>query len=195
MKSEFVISCLDPKKFPTHQQQEYAFVGRSNVGKSSLINMITVKKNLARTSSTPGKTQLVNFFQIDDKWMLVDLPGIGYARISKKTRARWESIISQYILHRECLTNVFMLIDSRLKPQAIDVDFINWMGENKVPFSLVFTKTDKLTENSLIKNVEAYRTHLSEWWGELPDIFITSAETKRGKDELLDFIKKTNQSI
>ncbi len=193
MKSEFIISCSDPKKFPVHNYQEYAFVGRSNVGKSSLINSICLRKNLAKTSSTPGKTQLVNFFQINERWMLVDLPGIGYARISKKTRARWESIISQYILKREYLTNVFMLIDIRLKPQPIDIEFINWMGENGIPFSLVFTKCDKVSETLLVKNIEAYKNFLHQWWVELPELFITSAETKRGREELLAFIEKTNK--
>ena len=194
MKSEFLISCIDPKKFPENQKHEYAFVGRSNVGKSSLINMITLKKNLAKTSSTPGKTQLVNFFLINDTWMLVDLPGIGYAKTSKKTRAKWESIISKYLLHRKSLTSVFMLIDIRLKPQAIDVDFINWMGENKIPFSLVFTKSDKLSETMLVKNIEVYKTFLNQWWVELPELLVTSSETKRGREEILTFIEKINST-
>jgi len=191
--AEFLISNKDIKKCPEPVKPEYAFIGRSNVGKSSLINMITGKKNMAKTSSTPGKTKLINHFIINDEWYLVDLPGLGFAKVSKKERSGIEEIISDYLLSRKNLLNTFILIDSRLKPQNIDIEFINWMGEKRVPFVLVFTKVDKNTKNTLHKNIEYYKKFLLKYWEELPRIFITSSEKKIGRDDILEFIEETNK--
>lgn len=178
---------------PDDNRHEYAFIGRSNVGKSSLINMLTGNKKLAMTSSTPGKTMLINYFLINDKWYVVDLPGYGYARRSKDDRQRLQRMIQGYILRREQMTNLFLLIDSRHKPQAIDLEFMEWLGENGVPFSIVFTKLDKLSPTAGKKSIEAYCNALLEQWEELPPVFATSAEDGRGRAELLDYIEELNR--
>lgn len=191
--ARFVISNSDYKKCPEENRHEYAFIGRSNVGKSSLINMLTGKKNLAMTSSTPGKTMLINHFLIDESWYIVDLPGYGYARRSKADRQRLEGIIKGYILGREQMTNLFVLIDSRHKPQAIDLEFMEWLGENGVPFSIVFTKMDKLSSNAGRKLTADYCSALLEKWEELPPIFRTSSEDRRGRVAILDYIEEMNR--
>ncbi len=191
--ARFVISNSDYKKCPEENRHEYAFIGRSNVGKSSLINMLTGKKNLAMTSSTPGKTMLINHFLVDESWYIVDLPGYGYARRSKADRQRLEGIIKGYILGREQMTNLFVLIDSRHKPQAIDLEFMEWLGENGVPFSIVFTKMDKLSSNAGRKLTADYCAALLEKWEELPPIFRTSSEDRRGRVAILDYIEEMNR--
>ncbi|PVZ13442.1 ribosome biogenesis GTP-binding protein YihA/YsxC [Porphyromonas loveana] len=194
-KAAFVISNTDVRKCPTGQLPEYAFIGRSNVGKSSLINMLTGQKGLAMTSQKPGKTQLINHFIIDDSWYLVDLPGYGYARLGASNRESLRRIIETYILMREQLSNLFVLIDCRHEPQKIDVEFLSWLGENGIPFSIVFTKADKLSYSRLRENVEAYQQKLLETWEELPPIFVTSSEKKNGREELLDYIDSINKSL
>ena len=191
--ARFVISNSDPAKCPTDRKQEYAFIGRSNVGKSSLINMLTARKDLAKTSSTPGKTMLINHFLVNDSWYIVDLPGYGFARRSKSDREKLERMIKSYIATREEMTNLFVLIDSRLKPQKIDLDFMAWLGENGVPFSIVFTKLDKLSPTAGKKQIEAYCASLLEQWDELPPIFRTSSEDRRGRNEILDYIEQMNK--
>ena len=193
--AEFVISNTDVKKCPASTLPEYAFIGRSNVGKSSLINMLTQRKGLAMTSQKPGKTQLINHFLINTEWYLVDLPGYGFARVGQSNRERLKSIIEDYILEREQLTNLFILLDCRHEPQKIDLEFIEWAGENGVPFALVFTKADKLSKGKLASNIEAYKQTLLESWEELPPIFITSSEAKEGRDELLNYIEDINKTI
>ena len=193
--AEFVISNTDVKKCPASTLPEYAFIGRSNVGKSSLINMLTQRKGLAMTSQKPGKTQLINHFLINNEWLLVDLPGYGFARVGQSNRERLKSIIEDYILEREQLTNLFILLDCRHEPQKIDLEFIEWAGENGVPFALVFTKADKLSKGKLASNIEAYKQTLLESWEELPPIFITSSEAKEGRDELLNYIEDINKTI
>lgn len=193
--AEFVISNTDVKKCPASTLPEYAFIGRSNVGKSSLINMLSQRKGLAMTSQKPGKTQLINHFLINNEWHLVDLPGYGFARVGQSNRERLKSIIEDYILEREQLTNLFILLDCRHEPQKIDLEFIEWAGENGVPFALVFTKADKLSKGKLASNIEAYKQTLLESWEELPPIFITSSEAKEGRDELLNYIEDINKSI
>lgn len=193
--AEFVISNTDVNKCPTSTLPEYAFIGRSNVGKSSLINMLTQRKGLAMTSQKPGKTQLINHFLINNEWHLVDLPGYGFARVGQSNRERLKSIIEDYILEREQLTNLFILLDCRHEPQKIDLEFIEWAGENGVPFALVFTKADKLSKGKLASNIEAYKQTLLESWEELPPIFITSSEAKEGRDELLNYIEDINKTI
>lgn len=193
--ARFVISNSDIRKCPQDNKPEYAFIGRSNVGKSSLINMLTRHNKLAMTSSMPGKTLLINHFIVNDEWYLVDLPGYGYAKRSKKQNEQLEYIISSYILDREQMSNLFVLIDSRHAPQKIDLEFFEWLGENGVPFSIVFTKVDKLTKTALASNVEAYKTRLLEEWEELPPIFITSSESAMGRDELLEYIFDINDSL
>ena len=193
--AEFVISNTDVKKCPASTLPEYAFIGRSNVGKSSLINMLTQRKGLAMTSQKPGKTQLINHFLINNEWHLVDLPGYGFARVGQSNRERLKSIIEDYILEREQLTNLFILLDCRHEPQKIDLEFIEWAGENRVPFALVFTKADKLSKGKLASNIEAYKQTLLESWEELPPIFITSSEAKEGRDELLNYIEDINKTI
>ena len=193
--AEFVISNTDVKKCPASTLPEYAFIGRSNVGKSSLINMLTQRKGLAMTSQKPGKTQLINHFLINNEWHLVDLPGYGFARVGQSNRERLKSIIEDYILEREQLTNLFILLDCRHEPQKIDLEFIEWAGENGVPFALVFTKADKLSKGKLASNIEAYKQTLLESWEELPPIFITSSEAKEGRDELLNYIEDINKTI
>ena len=193
--AEFVISNSDYRLCPQDGKPEYAFIGRSNVGKSSLINMITNKKGLAMTSSKPGKTTLINHFIINDQWYLVDLPGYGFARRSKENREKLRGIIEDYILEREELINLFLLVDVRHEPQLIDLEFMEWLGENDVPFSIVFTKSDKLSTLRLQLNVEAYKDKLKESWDELPPLFITSSEKKLGRDELIDYIDKIQSQL
>lgn len=180
---------------PEHKSPEYAFIGRSNVGKSSLINMLTGNKKLAKTSATPGKTLLINHFIINNEWYLVDLPGYGFAKRSKTERAKLEQMISSYILQRESLTNLFVLIDCRHEPQQIDLEFLSWLGESGIPFSIVFTKADKLGKQALTKSIDAYLARLSEDWEPLPPHFITSSETGQGRDELLNYIEEINKEI
>lgn len=193
--AEFEISNSRADQCPKSNIPEYAFIGRSNVGKSSLINMLTQRKGLAMTSSTPGKTMLINHFRINDEWYLVDLPGYGYAKRSKKDQEKLQNIISFYVLEREQLTNLFVLIDSRLKPQKIDLEFIEWLGENGVPFSIIFTKADKNKKEELRKNVDTFLATLREQWEELPPHFITSSESRLGREELLNYIENINKSI
>lgn len=193
--ARFVISNSDIRKCPQDNKPEYAFIGRSNVGKSCLINMLTRHNKLAMTSSMPGKTLLINHFIVNDEWYLVDLPGYGYAKRSKAQNEQLEHIISSYILDREQMTNLFVLIDSRHAPQKIDLEFFEWLGENGVPFSIVFTKADKLTKTALASNVEAYKQRLLEEWEELPPVFVTSSESAMGRDELLAYIYDINDSL
>ncbi|GFI12694.1 putative GTP-binding protein EngB [Muribaculaceae bacterium] len=188
-----MVSNSDYRRCPDDNRHEYAFIGRSNVGKSSLINMLTGKKGLAMTSSTPGKTMLINHFLVNDSWYIVDLPGYGYARRSKADRARLEGIISDYVLNRKQMTNLFVLIDSRHKPQQIDLEFMEWLGENGVPFSIVFTKLDKLSPNAGKKLTADYCAALLDTWEELPPVFRTSSEDKRGRDALLNYIEELNR--
>ena len=191
--ARFVISNSNVDKCPKDVRHEYAFIGRSNVGKSSLINMLTGRKNLAMTSSTPGKTMLINHFLVNDKWYIVDLPGYGYARRGKESRGQLQRIIEGYILRRPQMTNLFVLIDSRHEPQKIDMEFFDWLGENGVPFSIVFTKTDKLSRQAADRNVASYCTRLLEQWEELPPVFVTSSETGAGRENLLDYIEQLNE--
>lgn len=194
-QAEFLQSNTDYKLCPEANMPEYAFIGRSNVGKSSLINMLTGRKKLAKTSSTPGKTQLINHFLIDEQWYLVDLPGYGYAKVSKKERSKWEKFIQDYLLNRENLVCVFVLLDSRIEAQKIDLEFMEWCGEKGVPFAMVFTKTDKLPSHKLNKNLKAYQQIMLKRWDALPGIFTTSSETKQGKDELLSYIDDLNKEV
>ena len=191
----FTVSNSNIAACPQHKLPEYAFIGRSNVGKSSLINMLTKSKKLAKTSQTPGKTQLINHFLINNSWYLVDLPGIGFAKSSKHERVKWENFIADYFKNRTQLTNAFVLIDSRLEPQQIDVEFMEWLGSNGVPFSIVFTKTDKLSKNNLQKNIDFYCKTMAETWEEMPPYFISSAETNFGREELLAYINEINLSL
>ena len=193
--AEFEISNSTVSKCPDSSLPEYAFIGRSNVGKSSLINMLTGRNGLAKTSSTPGKTMLINHFLINGEWYIVDLPGYGYAQRGKESREKLKHIIQSYILGRAQMTNLFVLVDSRHKPQKIDLEFMQWLGENEVPFSIVFTKMDKLGKEAGQRNVEAYKAQLLEQWEELPPLFITSSEDRRGRDELLNYIEEINRQI
>lgn len=172
---------------------EYAFIGRSNVGKSSLINMLVAKKDLAKTSGKPGKTQLINHFIINENWYLVDLPGYGYAQVSRESRESWEVFIKKYILKRENLMCMMVLLDSRLPPQKIDLEFMDWLGEKEIPFVMVFTKTDKLSKKQFADNMQLYKQEMEKQWDELPRCFYTSAEKKEGRKELLDFIGEANK--
>lgn len=187
--AEFVKSSSDYRQSPKADRAEFAFIGRSNVGKSSLINALVNKKDLAKTSSQPGKTQLINHFLIDSQWYLVDLPGYGYAKVSKSSREVWGKMIRNYILKRENLLNLYVLVDSRLTPQKIDIEFINFLGENAVPFTIVFTKIDKQSAGKTEENLEVYKQELLKYWEELPNIILTSSEKRKGLDELLDSIK------
>lgn len=191
--ARFVISNPSVDKCPEEMRHEYAFIGRSNVGKSSLINMLTGKKGLAMTSSKPGKTLLINHFLVNDQWYIVDLPGYGYAQRSRESRQAIEKIIRGYILHRQQMTNLFLLIDVRHKPQKIDLEFMQWLGENGVPFAIVFTKLDKISPTAGKKSIAAYCNVLLEEWEELPPIFATSSEDRRGRDALLNYIEELNQ--
>lgn len=193
--AEFVISNTDFRKCPDTGLPEYAFIGRSNVGKSSLINMLTGRSGLAKTSQTPGKTMLINHFIINKSWYIVDLPGYGYAQRGKKAQEQLREIIESYILGRAQMTNLFLLIDSRHAPQKIDLEFMDWLGENEVPFSIVFTKLDKLGVNAGKLKIEEYKKVLLERWEELPPIFATSSEDGRGRDEILDYIEQINTSL
>ncbi|MCX8522701.1 ribosome biogenesis GTP-binding protein YihA/YsxC [Chryseobacterium formosus] len=193
--AEFVKSSGKWQECPEGNIPEYAFIGRSNVGKSSLINGMLNRKDLAKTSGTPGKTQLINHFIINESWYLTDLPGYGYAKVSKVMRRDFEKLINNYILNRNNLVNLFVLVDSRHSPQSIDLEFIQWCGESGVPFSIVFTKADKLKPNVLIKNVEDYKIELHKTWEDLPEIYVTSGEKKTGTDEILSFIQKTNEFL
>lgn len=190
--AQFVISNTDYKKCPDDGKPEYAFIGRSNVGKSSLINMITNRKGLAMASSTPGKTQLINHFIINNEWYLVDLPGYGYAQRGKKGRESIRAIIDSYIINRKELTCLFLLLDCRHEAQKIDLEFMQWLGENGIPFVIVFTKADKLSKSKFSLNMSAYKEKLDEIWEELPPIFFTSSETKDGKDDILNYIETIN---
>ena len=193
--AEFTLSAPMVSMCPQDTKPEYAFIGRSNVGKSSLINMLTNNKKLAKTSSTPGKTLLINHFIINKDWYLVDLPGYGFAKRSKKEIDKLDQMIRGYILQREQLVNVFVLIDVRLEPQKIDLEFIEWLGLSSVPFAIVFTKADKLTPNKARQAVEAYKKTLLETWEELPPIFLTSAEKREGRDEVLQYIEQINKDL
>jgi GTP-binding protein len=193
--AEFVISNTDVRKCPNDSKPEYAFIGRSNVGKSSLINTLTQKSGLAKTSSKPGKTLCINHFLVNNEWYIVDLPGYGYAKCSKETRERIRKIIEGYILNRESMTLLFVLIDSRHEPQKTDTDFMQWLGENGVPFSIIFTKGDKMGKTKLESNIALYRRKMLQQWEELPPMFVTSSEDKRGREELLEYISQINTMI
>lgn len=194
--ADFVVSNSDVEKCPKGIIPEYAFIGRSNVGKSSLINMLTQRKNLAKTSGKPGKTQLINHFLINKNWFLVDLPGYGYARVSKSLKSKFQKFITNYFEKRRQLVSAFVLIDSRLEAQKIDLEFIQYLGENGIPFSIVFTKADKLKPNKIKQNIDAYKQQLFEaGWEELPPIFVTSSSNGTGKEELLDYIDGINKEL
>ncbi|MDR1130236.1 MAG: ribosome biogenesis GTP-binding protein YihA/YsxC [Prevotellaceae bacterium] len=194
-KAEFIKSSPDYTLCPQSNLPEYAFIGRSNVGKSSLINMLTNRRKLAQVSSTPGKTVLINHFLINDEWHLVDLPGYGYAKTYKSKRDELRLMIEDYILKRKQLTLLFVLVDGRHEPQNIDIDFINGLGENQAPFALIFTKADKLSKSALNRNIDKLKSKLSEMWEEIPPIFAESAETGAGKEEILDYVEKINRSL
>ena len=191
----FIISNTDVNKCPEGNRPEYAFIGRSNVGKSSLINMLTNRKGLAMTSQMPGKTVLINHFLINDEWFLVDLPGYGFAQRGAEGRERIRRIIEGYIMGRAQLTSLFVLVDCRHEPQKIDLEFMEWLGENGVPFAIIFTKIDKISKGRLNENVNRYKERLLETWEELPPIFYTSSEKKEGKEELLDYIEQVNKGL
>lgn len=186
--ARFISSHDALNKLPVPDRQEFAFIGRSNVGKSSLINMLCNRKDLAKTSSTPGKTQTINHFLINDLWYLVDLPGYGYAKTSKKLKALWQGFTFEYLRKRPNLLCVFVLLDVRHEPQAIDIEFMEWLATNRIPFTMVFTKADKMTTNHVNTNVALYKKFMLETWESLPEIFITSAEKRQGKEHLLEFI-------
>ncbi|MCF6167387.1 ribosome biogenesis GTP-binding protein YihA/YsxC [Lutibacter sp.] len=194
--ADFIISNTDVSKCPKEQLPEYAFIGRSNVGKSSLINMLTGRNKLAKTSGRPGKTQLINHFKINNNWFLVDLPGYGYAKVSKSIKRTFQSFIKNYFLQREQLICTFVLIDSRLEPQKIDLEFMEFLGEKEIPFVIVFTKSDKLKLNELNKNIQFYKKKMtSTVWEEMPPYFITSATNSTGKDEVLNYIDEINKQL
>lgn len=192
--AKFVASYPRVEKAPISNKPEYAFIGRSNVGKSSLINMLTCTKALAKVSQTPGKTQLINHFLINEEWNLVDLPGYGYAKVSKSDRKTFSDIITNYILKRENLYLLFVLIDSRLEPQQIDIDFVNWLGAQQIPFALVFTKTDKVSSGALQANMDAFAAEMLNTWEELPQMFTSSAVTRTGREEILRYIEEINKN-
>ena len=194
-KAEFVVSNTDYRKCPDTGLPEYAFIGRSNVGKSSLINMLTHQKGLAKTSVRPGKTQLINHFLINNEWYLVDLPGYGYARTSKTSREKWQKMITDYLLKREALVNVFVLVDSHIPPQKIDLEFINFLGMNGTPLSIIFTKIDKQKQREIATTVNTYRQTLAEVWEELPEMLMTSSVTGFGRDKVLARIDEINQQL
>ena len=194
-KAVFVVSNTDYRKCPDSGLPEYAFIGRSNVGKSSLINMLAGNKGLAKTSVKPGKTQLINHFLINNEWYLVDLPGYGYAQTSKDSRGRWLKMINDYLLKRETLANVFVLVDSRIPPMKIDLEFINFLGTNGIPLTIVFTKIDKQNQREIAATVNRYRQVLSETWEELPDMIMTSSVTRFGRDRLLQYIDEINHLL
>jgi len=191
--ANFTISSQDVNKCPEPNIPEYAFIGRSNVGKSSLINMLTGRKKLAKISSTPGKTMLINHFKINEEWYLVDLPGYGFAKRSKSERLKWEKMIRKYILNRTNMLTLFLLIDIRIEPQQIDLEFMDWLGMSEIPFVITFTKVDKLKLMQAENNIAKYKTKLLEKWEQLPTIIVTSSEKGTGRDDVLDFIEKTNK--
>lgn len=193
--AEYVVSNVRASGCPDTNLPEYAFIGRSNVGKSSLINMLTGRRRLAMTSATPGKTLLINHFKINNEWFLVDLPGYGFARRSKTEVARLYELINDYVLNRRQLTNLFLLIDPRVEPQAIDLDFVEFLGEHGVPFSIVFTKADKLKATALQQGVNRFLDRLREQWEELPPYFVSSAESGKGREEILSYIEQINQQL
>ena len=193
--AEFVISNTDVRKCPEGTRPEYAFIGRSNVGKSSLINMLTARKGLAMTSQKPGKTLLINHFLINKEWFLVDLPGYGFAQRGKEGRENIRRIIESYVLQRPQLTCLFVLLDCRHKPQKIDLEFMEWLGENEVPFAIIFTKIDKISRGRLTENLNKYKERLLETWEELPPILLSSSETKDGREEILDYIQSINRQL
>ena len=194
-QAAFVVSNTQVAKCPTHKLPEYAFIGRSNVGKSSLINMLTNHKGLAKTSSKPGKTQLINHFLINKEWYLVDLPGYGYAKVSKQSKKTFQQFITDYFKKRRELVSAFVLVDIRHEPQKIDLEFMQWLGENAIPFAIVFTKADKLTEKQIQEHVTSYSEILLQQWEEMPPYFITSSENRLGKEVLLSYIETINQSL
>lgn len=194
-QAAFVVSNTQVAKCPTHKLPEYAFIGRSNVGKSSLINMLTNHKGLAKTSSKPGKTQLINHFLINKEWYLVDLPGYGYAKVSKQSKKTFQQFITDYFKKRRELVSAFVLVDIRHEPQKIDLEFMQWLGENTIPFAIVFTKADKLTEKQIQEHVTSYSEILLQQWEEMPPYFITSSENRLGKEDLLSYIETINQSL
>lgn len=193
--AEFVSSYTNYKDCPESTMPEYAFVGRSNVGKSSLINMLVDRKKLAKTSQSPGKTQLINLFLINKDWYLTDLPGYGYAKVAKSIRKDFNKLIKDYVEYRKNLMCLFVLLDSRHAPQQNDLQFMRWLGEKRIPFSMIFTKTDKLSSSALNKNLNHYKKEMLKDWESLPSIFSTSAEQKIGRNEILDFIEKINKSV
>ncbi|WP_167615179.1 ribosome biogenesis GTP-binding protein YihA/YsxC [Maribellus sediminis] len=193
-EAQFLMSNTEVEKCPAPNKPEYAFIGRSNVGKSSLINMLTNKKSLAKTSGKPGKTRLLNHFLINKEWYLVDLPGYGYAKVPKAERMKWEKMLQNYILKRENLYCLFVLIDSRHPAQQVDLEFMEWLGVSEIPFSIIFTKTDKLRPVELEENLKAYEKKMFETWETMPGYFISSAETGAGKDEILAFIDDINKN-
>ncbi len=193
--AEFVISQTDWQKCPEPKIPEYAFIGRSNVGKSSLINMLTQRNKLAKISSTPGKTQTINHFIINNEWYLVDLPGYGYARVSKKDRNKFMGMSYNYLQHRPNLEAVFVLVDSRHEPQKIDLEFMQWLGKKQIPFAIIFTKSDKLGSSTLHKNLLKYKKKLLQTWEYLPELFVSSSETGLGKQEILGLISQVNQGF
>ena len=193
--AEFVVSNSDVSKCPKDLLPEYAFIGRSNVGKSSLINMLTSRKSLAKTSGRPGKTQLINHFIINKNWYLVDLPGYGYARVSKSSKKVFQKFITAYFSQRQQLISAFVLVDIRHKPQPVDLEFMQWLGENTIPFSIIFTKADKLKPKAIENHIEAYRNILLETWEDMPNYFITSSSKDIGKDALLEYIDNTNNNL
>lgn len=193
--AKFIMSNTDYKKCPDKPLHEYAFIGRSNVGKSSLINMLTGYKKLAKISSTPGKTREINHFLINENWYLVDLPGYGYAKVAKTAREKWSGMIQQYLLNRKNLISLFVLIDSRIQPQKNDLEFLEMLGEKQIPFAIIFTKIDKLSSSVLDKKITVYKSELLKYWELLPEIFISSAKTSFGKEDILTYINKLNQDI
>ena len=193
-QAQFLTSNTDVKKCPAPDRPEYAFIGRSNVGKSSLVNMLVGRNSLAKVSVKPGKTQLINHFSIDDSWYLVDLPGYGYANVSISVKDKFQKLISNYVLQRENLYCLFVLIDARHPAQKIDIEFITWLGENHIPFAIIFTKADKLGKVSVARNVEAYSNELKKLWEELPPILVSSSHDGTGRDEIISFIENVNKS-
>lgn len=193
--AEFVVSNAEVAKCPDSKLPEYAFIGRSNVGKSSLINMLTERKNLAKTSGRPGKTQLINHFLINNSWHLVDLPGYGYARVSKSAKKTFQKFITAYFEKREQMICAFVLIDSRHKPQPIDLEFMQWLGEHQVPFCIIFTKADKLKPKALERNINDYQAQMLQTWTEMPEYFITSSSNAMGRDEVLNYIESINEQF
>lgn len=186
----FLVSNTEVKNCPIDHKPEFAFIGRSNVGKSSLINMLTGKKGLAKTSGTPGKTQLINHFLINNQWYIVDLPGYGYAKASKSMRAKWEKFIADYLTKRKTLMNTFVLLDARLEPQRIDIEFMQWCGEKGLPFSMVFTKVDKISNSVLQKNLAKYKREMLKYWEEMPPLFVSSSTSGFGKEPILNYIQE-----